>query len=102
MDRCGNFTEMLQLMLGTTLIWVAARFQHSSATSLAPASAGHWCMTEPSFLQTMRGFVKYEHPQQLPLCPLFWLTKVCCPPPLTPAPATTLLRAGALPSRSIL
>ena len=31
----------------------------SCATSSAPASAGRWCMTEPFFLQTMKGSVKW-------------------------------------------
>src|SRR5262249_54329239 len=101
-DRCGNPTGMLHSMLGTTLIWVAARFQHSCATSSALALEGRWCMTEPFFSQTTRVFVKYKHPQQLPRYPMFWLTKVCCPLPLTRAHVVTPVRANALPSPLIL
>src|SRR5215469_13120787 len=102
MDRCGNCTEMLHSTPGTTLIWVAVRTQHSSAISSVLASEGHWCITEPFSSQTMRVFVKYKHPRQLLRYPILWLIKVCCPLPLTRAPATTPLRTDASPSRLIL
>ena len=59
-------------------------------------------MIAPFSLQTMRGFVKCKHPQQLPRCPMRLLTKACCPLPLIRGPAATPLRTGALPSELIL
>src|SRR5262245_12330846 len=102
MDQCSNSTEMLHSMPGTILIWVAVRSHPSCATSSVLASEGRWSTSAPSSLQTTRGFVKYKHLQQLPLCPMRLPIKACCLLPATRGAAATPLRTRALPSELIL
>src|SRR4029077_5280987 len=102
MGRYSNSTEMLLSMRGTTLIWVTDPSLHLCATSSALESEDRWCTIAPSSLQTMRGFVRYKHPQQLPLCPMRLLIEVCCPLSRIRGAAATPHRSGALLSELIL
>src|SRR4029077_5381460 len=100
-DRCTNSTEMLLSMQRTTLILVDVPSRHSCAISSARASEGRWYTIAPSSLQTMRGFVKYKHPQQLPRCPMRLPIEVFCPLAQTQRTAATPLQTGAFPSKLI-
>src|SRR5215468_3798635 len=102
MDRCGNYTGMLHSTQETTLIWGTVQSRPSSAISSAPEWAGRWCVTGRSFLLTMKGSVKYRHPQQLPQCPMRSLIEASCLPLVTQPAAETLLPVDVSPFRLIL
>src|SRR5580704_12327444 len=102
MDRCSKSTEMRGLIQRTTLIWPTRRYHHLCGTSSAQEQAGRWNTTAHSFMQTMRGFVKYKHQRQSQQYPMLLPIKDCCLRPPIQEAAVAPRQADALLSQSIL